>query len=89
MCGRVEERSMARKGVKDRVLFERPRGSGVWWIRYTDRDGREQREKVGPKGLARRVYEKRKRGVREGRYFPPERRRIITVQPFLSPPPAH
>ncbi len=68
---------MARVGGKDRGLFERPKVSGIWWIRYMDGDGRERREKVGPKGLARRVYEKRKTEIRQGRYFPPERRRAV------------
>ena len=37
---------MAREGGKDRGLFERPAGSGVWWIRYHDALGRERREKA-------------------------------------------
>ena len=65
---------MARRGGKDRGLFERPADSGVWWIHYHDTDGRKHREKVGPKGLARKLYAKRKTEVREARYFPPERR---------------
>jgi len=68
---------MARVGGKDRGLFERPKGSSIWWIRYMDEDRRERREKVGPKGLAKRLYEKRKTEIREGRYFPPERRRLV------------
>ena len=75
---------MARHGSKDRGLFERPRGSGVWWIRYFDVSGREHREKVGAKSLARRLYEKRKTDVREGRFFPPERRRQIFVRDVLD-----
>lgn len=63
---------MARQGSRDRGLFERPKGSGIWWIRYHDGDGHEHREKIGTKGLARRVSEKRKTEIRDGRYFPPE-----------------
>jgi hypothetical protein len=55
---------------KDRGVFEKEPCSGVWWIRYTDADGKLHREKVGPKGLARKVYEKRKTEVREQRFFP-------------------
>src|SRR5262249_24085499 len=51
-------------------IFERPKGSGVWWVRYHDERGREHREKVGPKKLAGDVYKKRKTEVRERRFFP-------------------
>ena len=35
-----------------RGVFERPKGSGVWWVCYFDQHGRRHREKVGPKALA-------------------------------------
>src|SRR6266403_712841 len=53
-----------------RGIFERPKDSGVWWVRYCDQDGQLHREKVGPKGLAVKVYAKRKTQVREQRFFP-------------------
>jgi hypothetical protein len=40
---------------RQRGIFERPRGSSLWWVRYHDEHGREHREKVGPKGLALKV----------------------------------
>lgn len=55
---------------KERGVYERDKGSGVWWIRWCDGSGRLHREKVGPKGLAKDVYAKRKLEVREGRFFP-------------------
>ena len=55
---------------KERGIFERPVGSGIWWARYADQHGKIHREKVGPKSLARDVYRKRKTEVREGRFFP-------------------
>src|ERR1051325_11201214 len=58
-----------------RGLFERPKGSGIWWVRYHDEHGREYREKVGPKGLATEVYRKRKTEVAERRFFPERLRR--------------
>jgi len=58
-----------------RGLFERPRGSGIWWVRYADQNGREHRERVGPKRLAIAVYQKRKNEVRERRFFPEAIRR--------------
>ena len=75
---------MARKQGKDRGLFERPRGSGIWWVRYFDRGGREHREKIGAKSLARRVYEKRKTEIREGRFFAPEKRETLSFESIQS-----
>jgi integrase len=63
---------MSRKDGKDRGLFERPAGSGIWWIRYTDGEGQEHREKVGSKELARSIYQQRKTEVRLDK-FDPER----------------
>ncbi len=53
-----------------RGLFERVKGSGEWWIRYADQYGHMHREKVGPKSLAQKPYEKRKTQIREGDFFP-------------------
>ncbi len=55
---------------KERGIFEKPKGSGVWWVRYHDEQGHEHREKAGPKALARQVYAKRKTEIRERRFFP-------------------
>ena len=75
---------MARKQGKDRGLFERPPGSGIWWVRYFDHHGREHREKIGAKGLARRVYEKRKTEIREGRFFAPKRPETVSFESIMS-----
>jgi integrase len=55
---------------RQRGIFERPTDSGIWWVRYHDEHGREHREKIGPKGLALKVYQKRKTEVQERRFFP-------------------
>lgn len=57
---------MARKDAKDRGLFERPAGSNIWWVRYTDANGEEHRVKVGMKRAAQMLYRTRKREAREG-----------------------
>ena len=77
---------MSRKDSKDRGLFERPPGSGIWWIRYYDAQGKDHREKVGPKGLAKQVYAKRKTQIREGQFFPQSllRRRSILLAEFIT-----
>ena len=56
--------------ANDRGIFEKQKGSKVWWVRYTDQYGKLHREKVGSKSLAREVYRKRKTEIREGRFFP-------------------
>ncbi len=53
-----------------RGVFEKVKGSGEWWIRYSDQFGHIHREKVGPKSLAQKAYEKRKTQIREGLFFP-------------------
>jgi hypothetical protein len=61
---------MTRNAKKHRGIFERPLGSGIWWICYFDRFGRKHREKVGMKQSAIAAYQKRKTEIREGRFFP-------------------
>jgi integrase len=61
---------MAHKGSGDRGLFQRPKGSGTWWIRYFDRDHRKHEEKGGNKGEARALLEQRKTEVRLGAWRP-------------------
>lgn len=60
---------MARKDRKDRGLLERPKGSGIWWVRVYIQ-GKERWYKVGAKSSARSFYEKLKTEEREGRLFP-------------------
>lgn len=57
---------MARHQIRQRGVFERPKDSGVWWIRYFVH-GRECREKVGAKSAAVARYQQRKVEAREGR----------------------
>ena|SRR5438552_11386742 len=59
-----DERSGGDRG-HPRGIFERPKGSGVWWTCYFDEHGRKHREKVGPKALAMKVYQNRKTEIQE------------------------
>ena len=81
----TKENGARKSKTRDRGLFERPKGSGVWWVRYVDEHGRLHREKVGPKGLATKVYQKRKNEVQERRFFP-ERigRRDVLVSEMID-----
>ncbi len=47
-------------------VYERIPGSGIWWIRYADENGKERREKVGSKRNAEALYRKRKTTVLAG-----------------------
>jgi integrase len=71
----MAKRTKTKSGPQGRGVFERPTGSGIWWARYHDEQGREHRERVGPKGLAGEVYRKRKTEIAERRFFPERIRR--------------
>lgn len=64
------------KGQKG--IFERPRGSNIWWVRYVDAGGKERREKAGTKSVAKLLYQKRKQEALEGKKLP-EKLRSRTV----------
>jgi len=55
---------------RTRGLFEKVPGSGVWWIRYVDAEGKLRREKVGSKSAAVNLRNKRKAEAWEGRKLP-------------------
>ena len=56
-----------------RGLFERPPGSGVWWINYYEH-GKQRREKVGRKSDAVKLYQQRRADIQRGQKLPPLRR---------------
>jgi hypothetical protein len=64
---------------KVRGLFEKSPGSDVWWIRYFDAHGRLRREKAGTKGMAEKLYRKRKTEALQGRKLPETLRRRETL----------
>ncbi len=53
-----------------RGIFERVKGSGIWWIRWTDSEGRKRREKVGSRSNAERLLAKRHTQKLEGAKLP-------------------
>ena len=55
---------------KTRGVYEKVRGSGVWYVCYFDRLGRRHREKAGSKSVAIKLYRKRKQEVLEGKKLP-------------------
>jgi integrase len=68
-------RRVEREGKRHRGVFEKTAGSGEWWIRYVDAQGRFRREKAGTKSTAIDLYRKRKVGALEGKKLPEKLRR--------------
>ena len=56
--------------MKQRGVYEKEPGSGVWWIVYFDQFGKRRREKAGTKSVAFKLYVKRKQQVLEGKKLP-------------------
>jgi integrase len=56
-----------------RGVFERPKGSRVYWISFCDAHGKRHREKVGTQSAAKKLYDQRKAEVRAKTYEPSRR----------------
>src|SRR5688572_7952307 len=54
----------------NRGIYEKVKGSGDWWVRHVDANGRLRREKAGTKGGAITLYRKRKTEALQGRKLP-------------------
>jgi integrase len=61
---------MKNEPKKTRGIYEKIAGSGVWWVRYADATGKIRREKVGNKGAALKLYQKRKTEVMQRKKLP-------------------
>jgi hypothetical protein len=57
-----------------RGVYEKLRGSGIYWVRYADRSGRIRREKAGAKSAAIKLYQKRKTEILQGKKLPEQLR---------------
>ncbi len=55
---------------KERGVYEKLSGSGIWWIRYADSMGGIRREKAGTKSSALILYRKRKTETLQGKKLP-------------------
>jgi integrase len=62
----------------ERGIFEKIKGSNVWWIRYVDSRGCYHREKVGNWRAAHNLYSKRKTEALQGIKLPELRRRTFS-----------
>jgi integrase len=55
---------------KVRGVYEKIPGSGEWWVRWTDSEGKLRRQKAGSKATALAAYKKHKNEAREGKIVP-------------------
>ena len=75
---------MARREMKkERGVFERPKGSGVWWINYYV-DGKQHREKAGSRSDAKDLYKERKATARRGEKLPDLRKGKVTLSALID-----
>ena len=63
---------------KVRGVYEKVRGSGVWWIQYFDSTGR-RRERIGSKSSAMKAVESRRTKTLEGVKLPENLRAVVRV----------
>jgi site-specific recombinase XerD len=66
-----------RKEQKHRGCFQKPGGSGIWWIRYVDVDGKRKARCVGTFGDAVNAYEENKARIRRGLLATPTQNRGV------------
>ena len=69
----------ARAGKPDRGIFEKVPGSGVWWIRYVDAQGRYRREKAGTWSNGDKLLTKRKNEALRGKKLPETLRQRVVL----------
>jgi hypothetical protein len=62
-----------------RGVYEKAPGSGEWWIRYVDAQGRYRREKAGTKSNAIDLVRKRKTEALQGKKLPEKLRRATVT----------
>lgn len=69
---------------KTRGIYENTPGSGVWYIRYADENGKIQRESVGAKSLAIEVRRQRVAEADRRRQLSDEARRPVRAIPTVD-----
>jgi site-specific recombinase XerD len=73
-----------------RGIYEKDKGSGIWWIRWTDQDGHRHREKAGSWSTANTLLKKRHTQILEGRKLPElDRTKVITFDDLCVDAMAH
>jgi site-specific recombinase XerD len=72
------------KKQKHRGVFERVKGSNIWWIRYTNERGKRITSKVGTFAAAVHVYEQRTAAIRLGVLLPHSPRRGVKFSDLVT-----
>lgn len=72
------------KNQKHRGVFERVKGSNIWWIRYTNEHGKRVTSKVGTWAAAIHVYDQRTAAVRLGVLLPHSSRRGVKFSELVT-----
>jgi site-specific recombinase XerD len=72
------------KNPKHRGVFERVKGSNIWWIRYTNEQGKRVAAKVGTFSAAVHVYEQRTAAIRLGVLLPNSPRRGVRFSELVA-----
>lgn len=76
---------MKKQPVKVRGIYEKEPGSGVWSVRYADKDGKIHREIAGTREAAQMLYRKRKTEVLQGKKLPEKlRARKVTFSELVT-----
>ena len=56
------------KEQKHKGVFERDKGTGIWWVRYVDVDGKRKARSIGTFGDAVNFYEGEEGANQEAHY---------------------
>ena len=73
-----------------RGIYERVKGSGIWWVRWTDLNGRKRREVAGTRGAAEKLLDKRHTQKLEGKKLPENlRTKAVTFRELCEDALAH
>jgi integrase len=67
-----------------RGVYEKVPGSGVWWIRWTDKEGKLHREKVGRKGDAKTLVDARRTDVVTNKKLPVQFREPVLFESLCN-----
>jgi hypothetical protein len=79
LIAETETKKHTRKAKPKRGIFEKVPGSGIWWIRFVDGEGRYRREKAGTWANAEKLLIKRKNEALQGKKLPETlRRRFVS-----------
>jgi len=80
----VDTRATEKAERKTRGVFQKVSGSGEWWIRYVDAQGRYRREIAGTRSAAGKLYRKRKTEALQGKKLPETLRRATVTFADIS-----